>query len=224
MNPELIITTDGSHTIYVKELDEHYHSVNGAITESVHVFINCGLRSVLKKEINILEIGFGTGLNCLLTVLNSEKSDKRINYIALEKYPLEQKYHYRLNYCELLNDSSEIYSSIIESNWESINDLTPGFSLGKFCSDLINEPLPTGFMFDLIYFDAFAPSKQPEMWTTDVFLKISERTAPGGIFVTYCAKGEVRRNLEKAGFRMERLPGPPGKREILRGIKIFPSI
>lgn len=222
MDPQLIQTSDGSHTLYLKEIDEHYHSVNGAITESKHVFLNCGFLFSEKKEIKILEVGFGTGLNCLLTAMKSAEINKKVVYVAVEKNPLGYSIHENLNYSLQIDNSSELYNEIVHAQWESFNKLTDNFTLGKFCIDVVNDKLPEYNLFDLIYFDAFAPSKQSEMWTVHVLRKISELTAPGGIFMTYCSKGEVRRILESVGFNMEKLPGPPGKREILRGIKKYP--
>ncbi len=251
------ITDDGSHTLFVPELNEHYHSTNGAIQESKHVFIEAGLKHVIKERnpkytyrtLNILEIGFGTGLNALLTLLESKKvlfdkimSDKNstdnqhtgnhqlnIFYHTIELYPLKMEESVKLNYPQLssqhysinYNRTTEIFHHLHSSSWEKPVKITSGFTILKQKMDFSN---PSQFcsnrLYDLIYFDAFAPEKQPNMWTERVFTKIYSLCNTNAVLTTYCAKGVIRRRLQNIGFQMERLLGPPGKREILRGTKI----
>lgn len=213
-------TEDGSHTFYVPELDEHYHSVHGAIQESVHVFIKSGLKQIHKKEINILEVGFGTGLNALLSIIESDKTQQKINYCGIEKYPLSENEYSTLNYSDLTGfDCNPTFQAMHDRNWGETIKLTSHFKLTKIKADIKDldfTPLP---FFDLIYYDAFAPSKQPDVWNKSIFEKIHQHAASGAILVTYCAQGAVRRNIENTGFNVERIPGPPGKREMLRAIK-----
>jgi tRNA U34 5-methylaminomethyl-2-thiouridine-forming methyltransferase MnmC len=213
------ITGDGSSTIYVPELDEHYHSTHGAVQESEHVFINAGLKYIEKREINLFEVGFGTGLNALLTYYGAEKLKIKVNYFSIEKYPLPPDEYNSLNYQEFLHDKQSIIKSIHLAEWGTLCEISPQFHLMKIEADalLFNlEGLPN---FDLIYFDAFGPDKQPEMWQADLFSKLYQHCNPKAALVTYSAKGETRRRLQAAGFTTERLPGPPGKREMLRAIK-----
>lgn len=218
MMHRLIVTSDGSHTIYIPELNEHYHSTHGAIQESGHIFINAGLRSFGTSNLDILEVGFGTGLNALLTVLEASAKGNSINYSTVEKYPLESEIVNSLNYGAILgNDSSTILTSLHAAPWNKKVRITDNFTIEKLKEDLTYMNI--GGMYDLIYFDAFGPDKQPEMWTSEVFSKISAVTRPGGIFVTYSAKGEVKRNLRACGFEVTLLPGPPGKRQIIRAVK-----
>lgn len=213
-------TLDGSNTLYIPSLDEHYHSVNGAVQESTHVYINAGLAQCEKDNINILEIGFGTGLNAFLTLLYTQQYCKKINYTTIELYPLDNDTISRLNYTSE-NESSEklLFEKLHTSTWNIEEEITPFFSLSKFKYDLTYPDFSFEKMFDVIYFDAFAPDKQPEMWTQDTFNFLYSYTAQGGILTTYCAKGSVRRILQSSAYRVERLPGPPGKREILRAKK-----
>lgn len=212
----LIITSDGSHTIYIPELDEHYHSVHGAIGESKHIFINAGLNYCTNKSINIFEAGFGTGLNALLTALEIMGSDRKVNYTSIEKYPIDKDTVKSLNHGSILGNE-EIFANLHSSPWNTSVAITENFSLFKINGDLTTF-CPTD-TYDIIYFDAFGPDKQPDMWTQDVFTKISGITHPGGILVTYSAKGQVKRNLRDCGFDVLLLPGPPGKRQIIRAIK-----
>jgi len=217
--PEIIITGDGSHTIYVPELGEHYHSVHGAIQESEHIFIKCGLRSCNADSLNILEAGFGTGLNAFLTAIEASIEKKRILYTAIEKYPLSEPVAGKLNYKEFFPAGySFLFDMIHSALWNRVETITDYFTLNKIECDLTEYE--TVERFDLIYFDAFGPDKQPEMWTDEIFRKISGMCSRDGILVTYSAKGSVRRSLKGAGFDVELLPGPPGKRHIIRAVKI----
>ncbi len=217
---KIISTADQSHTIYLPELNEHYHSVNGAITESNYVYIKNGFDIVNQKNPVILEVGFGTGLNCLLTAIRAEALKLKTAYVTIEKFPLEKNITDKLNFGGLISPEAQLlFNKIHECNWTEANEITPYFSLKKIKADLLTLHFDSADKFDLIYFDAFGPDKQPEMWTPLIFDKISKVTAVHGIFVTYSAKGEVRRQLSARGFDMLRLPGPPGKNHMLRGIK-----
>jgi tRNA U34 5-methylaminomethyl-2-thiouridine-forming methyltransferase MnmC len=215
---ELVITKDGSHSIYVHELDEHYHSVHGAITESRHVFIEAGLKQFMNRQIRILEMGFGTGLNALLTLAEANQSDISIYYTGIEKYPLEKTITESLNFESLTDHTvTGMLKLIHDSPWHQEVLIKPGFILKKLQCDMHEMELIDEF--DLVYFDAFAPEKQPELWTKDLFSKIFLSMKSNSILTTYSSKGMVRRNLEAAGFRVEKIPGPSGKREITRAYK-----
>jgi tRNA U34 5-methylaminomethyl-2-thiouridine-forming methyltransferase MnmC len=218
-NPELKITADGSHTLYLPEMDEHYHSHFGALTESEYIFINAGLKYCRQDSLRILEIGFGTGLNALLTALEAEKDKKNIYYYSIEKYPLTSGIIDSLNYRMLKGErGSLLFELIHSSSWNEPVTLTDFFTLEKKKGDFITESLPG--CFDLIYFDAFGPDKQPEMWSDEIFSKISGASVTGTVFVTYSAKGKLKRTLRENGFAVEHLPGPPGKRCITRAVKL----
>lgn len=238
MQHNIITTDDGSHTLFVPELNEHYHSTNGAIQESNHVFIEAGFRHYLNQsgsdhqqhpqtEINILEIGFGTGLNAFLTLLEAKKRSIKVFYHSVELYPITIEEAQKLNYSELVKKPEHELSSRVpddsflklhSSPWKKAVEITPSFTLLKQKYDFSKpEEFKSNRLFNLIYFDAFAPEKQPDMWIQEIFSKIYSLCDINAVFTTYCAKGVVRRMLQTAGFKMERLPGPPGKREILRG-------
>ena len=221
-------TDDGSATLFVPELNEHYHSTKGARTESQHIFIDMGLKASSATTQHILEIGFGTGLNAWLTLEEAERSRRNIHYTGLELYPLEWQ-----------QPAIELFKQLHTSPWEKDVQLTPHFTLRKVETDVnkwvenrertmsnINDSVTNAespalnLSFNLIYFDAFAPEKQPEMWSQELFNRLYVLLDRDGILTTYCAKGVVRRMLQTAGFTVERLPGPPGgKREILRARK-----
>ncbi len=216
----LRVTADGSHTLFVSELDEHYHSINGAVQESMHVFIRAGLDQVEAEHIHILEIGFGTGLNAFLTLREIEKANnpQTVEYHSVERYPLASSLIHQLNYArQAWPEQEALFEQLHTAPWEESVPITPCFTLHKIEGNACNCTFPSPI--DLIYFDAFAPEKQPELWEQPMFDRLFACTASGGIIVTYCAKGEVRRRMQAAGFRMERLPGPPGKRHMLFGRK-----
>jgi tRNA U34 5-methylaminomethyl-2-thiouridine-forming methyltransferase MnmC len=213
------ITDDGSSTLYVPELKEHYHSTFGAVQESQHVFIKNGLKTLEKEKIRILEIGFGTGLNALLTLLAAEKF-QNIYYCGLELFPLNWQFIKQMEfgkYLRLTEKESNYFSKIHNSPWEEIIEISNNFSLLKLNVDLTQYNI--SLVFDLIYFDAFAPQIQPDLWTEKIFTDLYNAMNKNSILVTYCAKGKVRRNMQNAGFKINRLPGPPGKREMIRAIK-----
>ena len=218
MDPELKITDDGSHTLYVQELDEHYHSQFGAITESRHVFIDGGLKAVNKNQISIFEMGFGTGLNAILTLAEVMGTGKSIHYTSLEKYPLDSNTYLSLNYSSLLPEiGREYFIRLHESPWNEDSIISDEFSLKKTEADISRFDLQN--QFDLVYFDAFGPDKQPELWTTEIFSRVYRSMRNGAILTTYSSKGQVRRNMKAAGFRVERLEGPLGKWHMTRAWK-----
>ena len=223
-------TADGSATLFVPELDEHYHSVKGARTESQHVFIDMGLKASAEPCPRVLEIGFGTGLNALLTLEAAEKEHKKIHYTTVERYPLTLTEAEALPY-----NAHPLFGPLHTAPWGEDIALTPYFTLHKVAGDayevlgneerrMKNEEWPAdnedSSFYSVVYFDAFAPEKQPEMWSESLFRRLYHIMSPGGVLTTYCAKGAVRRLLQAVGFRTERLAGPPGgKREILRAVK-----
>lgn len=216
---ELERTADGSYTLYVPELDEHYHSVKGALTESQHIFIEMGLKHSSAPEPRILEIGLGTGLNAFLTLIAAEEMQRKVHYTGIERYPLAEETLRQLDYPGIIGKKhEEDYYAIHQAPWEKETNLSPWFTLHKIEGDFTRHTFQKGY--DIIYFDAFAPEKQPEMWEQALFNTLYNVLNEGGILTTYCAKGIVRRMLQTAGFTVERLPGPPGgKREILRATK-----
>lgn len=215
---QLVKTSDGSHTIFVPELNEHYHSIHGAVQESAIVFIKNGFEFCKADPVVILEIGFGTGLNALLTAAESARTNRNVVYTSVEKYPLPENVIGSLNHFTFAGiNGKSLFNSIHSAGWGYIQKITDHFSLRKVNLD-ITTGCPEG-LFDLVYFDAFAPDKQPEMWTYNVFKRISEATAINGILVTYSAKGEVKRTLKACGFDITLLPGPPGKRQVIRAIR-----
>ena len=214
---EVEITADGSATIYVPHLDEHYHSVKGALTESLHIFRNCAFlyHSPSSQPLRVLEIGFGTGLNAVVTAMATTK-DRKAHYISLELYPVEAQLIEKLNYGEMVDNNLLI--ALHQAQWNAPQVISPTFTLEKLQCDFTQCSLPHDI--DVVYFDAFAPEKQPEMWDESLFKRIYDAMSIGGILTTYCAKGEIRRRLQRVGFIVERLAGPPGgKREILRATK-----
>ena len=235
-------TDDGSATLFVPELNEHYHSTKGARTESQHIFIDMGLKASPAATPRVLEIGFGTGLNAWLTLEEAERSRRNIHYTGLELYPLDWQTVEQLGYIssdeqltihrkqtttneqftpneEEQQSAIELFKQLHTSPWEKDVQLTTHFTLRKIETD-VNKWRVENSPFNLVYFDAFAPEKQPEMWSQELFNRLYVLLDKDGILTTYCAKGVVRRMLQTAGFTVERLPGPPGgKREILRARK-----
>lgn len=213
---EIEITNDGSATIYVTELDEHYHSVKGALTESEHIFRDCAFRYRCQGEkVRLLEVGFGTGLNAVVTAMSADEQHK-VHYISIEKYPVDVITLAKLNYGKVVD--KELYEAIINAEWNKEVEITPYFTLQKIEGDYLLDTLPQNI--DVIYFDAFAPEKQPEMWERGAFERLYSAANQGAVLTTYCSKGVIRRMLSEIGFTTERIAGPPnGKREILRATK-----
>ncbi|MBD79492.1 MAG: SAM-dependent methyltransferase [Crocinitomicaceae bacterium] len=219
MSLKLTLTKDGSHTLLLEELNETYHSTHGAIQEAYHVFIKSGLAlKQSKNQISILEVGFGTGLNTYITYLESQKSGPMISYYGLEKYPLGESIWKNLNYTGKLETNEEVFSKIHEAKWNAPCQLTPNFQLHKLQCDIETDTIPD--QIDLIYFDAFGPNKQPKMWTEKIFKSMYNVLNINGVLVTYSSKGDVRRTMQSVGFEVEKIPGPPGKREMLRAWKM----
>jgi tRNA U34 5-methylaminomethyl-2-thiouridine-forming methyltransferase MnmC len=219
MESQVKITGDGSSTLYIPGLNEHYHSVNGAVQESEHIFIGMGLKTLQKSVIRLFELGFGTGLNALLTLMHGK--DSVIQYHTIELHPLELSLITSLRYAEFLclpEETRDSFTKIHQAPWGMETAINEKYSIRKIKASILDYPLENNY--DLIYFDAFAPAVQPELWEEPLFVKLYESLNHGGILVTYCAKGEVRRRMQHAGFTVERLPGPPGKREILRAIRM----
>ncbi|TGE15298.1 tRNA (5-methylaminomethyl-2-thiouridine)(34)-methyltransferase MnmD [Hymenobacter elongatus] len=220
---EVRTTADGSSTLYVPALDEHYHSTHGALQEAQHVYLGAGLEPRLttaKTRVRVLEIGFGTGLNALLTLQRSLSANAGIDYDTLEKSPLPPAVIRSLGVERyVLNPELRAYHEQLHgAAWDEPVGLTAGFTLRKMHGSLQDTTLPAN-QYDVVYFDAFAPEKQPDMWTDAVFTQLYEATATGGVLVSYCAKGSFRRSLKAAGWLVEKIPGPPGKREMTRARK-----
>jgi tRNA U34 5-methylaminomethyl-2-thiouridine-forming methyltransferase MnmC len=220
MQRKIITTSDGSHSLYVPELNEHYHSIHGAIQESRHVFIEAGLKQAAKNNsaISVFEVGFGTGLNALLTYLESERLGLKINYTSVEAFPLEEAIFNALNYPQETGEGKQAFELLHSSSWEVKNSISENFSLLKLKTSLLDVILEND-QYDLVYFDAFGPPVQPEMWTDEIFSKLYHAMKKGGVLVTYCSKGEVQRAMKRAGLIVEKIPGPPGKREMVRAVK-----
>jgi tRNA U34 5-methylaminomethyl-2-thiouridine-forming methyltransferase MnmC len=220
MKIELKETMDGSHTLYLEDIDEHYHSTFGAVQESQHVFILSGFGHCQGHEITVLEIGLGTGLNCYLTLLAAANSNRNVRYYAIEKFPLPVEILEKLNFGAILpGGDPDLFSRIHSAPWNDVKEIIPGFFLHKMEADILQTNIFDLPSADLVYYDAFSPEKQPELWSRKVFEPIFSNMMKGGILVTYCAKGYVRRMLQDIGFQVERIPGPPGKREMLRARK-----
>ena len=222
MSPlKIFLTHDGSHSLLNEQLNETYHSVHGALQESRYVFIQQGLdflyENSAKPSINILEIGFGTGLNALLSLQRSIVDNLVIHYTTLEAFPIEDDTWPKLNYADSA-ESKTLFEKLHRANWNQPVEIAPGFHLQKLHTTLQQVALEPNH-FDLIYFDAFAPNKQPEMWELPMLQKVAEAMKSNGVFVTYCAKGQLKRDLQNLSLKVESLQGPPGKREMVRAIK-----
>ena len=222
MKRKIITTADGSKTIHIEDWNEQYHSKHGAIQEAQHVFIKEGLQhySANNKStsIDILEIGFGTGLNAFLTLLEADNIKSKINYVGVEAYPVSMYDINQLNYVELISaDNETVFNKLHTVSWGKEHEITSKFKLQKrqqFFSEIKDNNA-----FDLIYFDAFGARVQPELWSKSIFETMYKALKPNGVLVTYAAIGEVKRNMKALGFMVERLKGPPGKRHMLRATK-----
>ena len=229
MNTRFFLTADGSHTLFNESLNAYYHSIHGALKESQHIFINLGLKEVLsrylskntnenpeiKQVVTIFEMGFGTGLNAFLTWREADKMQVPIHYVTVEAYPITEEKAKQLNYHKLLQ--TDQLTILHQISWEEAIPLSPYFTIEKHLSSL--QDFDTKTRFDAIYYDAFAPSSQPELWTQEIFEKLAPWLKTGGNLTTYCSKGYVKRNLKAAGFTVQKHPGPGYKREVLRAIR-----
>ncbi|MBC8768008.1 tRNA (5-methylaminomethyl-2-thiouridine)(34)-methyltransferase MnmD [Arenibacter sp. BSSL-BM3] len=220
MKRKIITTADGSKTIQIEEWNEQYHSIHGAVQEAYHVFIKNGLSMFRDRPLSILEIGFGTGLNALITLVESEKQGLEVTYTGVEAYPVLPEELEQLGYSGALDakDFEQYFFKMHQTSWGTLHQITTSFSLIKQQLDF--KEISDVNLFDLIYFDAFGARVQPELWTEDVFAIMYKALKKDGVLVTYSAKGSVRRAMQAVGFVVERLPGPPGKREMLRALKI----
>lgn len=220
-SPQVVLTRDGSHSLYAPQFDQHYHSLQGSIQESRHIYIELGLRPFLlepsAEPVRVFEMGLGTGLNALLTWQLADLTPRPVFYEAVEAHPVSTDQWEQLNYDELTGHGG--LGQLHQAAWGRPIALSPHFTFTKHPSTL-QAYLPPSEPFDLIYYDAFAPSVQPELWTEEIFHKIASFTRRGGRLVTYCTKGDVKRALRNAGFRVKRYPGPWGKREVLRAEKV----
>lgn len=218
MKHEFIQTEDGSSTLYVPELNEHYHSVHGALQESQYIFIQTGIEYYNRPSVYILEAGFGTGLNAFLTLVYARQHNMQVVYHSFEKYPLAVSEAEQLNYTNIIDcKEKSLFMELHDCEWEKDIVLTPHFTLHKHQADFREVDFPP--QFDVVFFDAFNPDVQPHLWTEDVLSRFCNALKPDGIFVTYCVKGIVKQALRNQGMAVKRLPGPPGKREILRATK-----
>ena len=223
MKRKIVKTGDGSVTIHLPDWNEQYHSKHGAIQEARHVFLKMGLEKLLEvqhQQIAILEIGFGTGLNALLTALEAENRNLKIDYTGVEAYPVEAEEIQQLNYPEQTSEpgAADIFKRMHNSAWETAEMISPFFDLTKQQKRFTE--ITDSELYDLIYFDAFGARVQPELWTEELFGIMYKALKKNGILVTYAAKGSVRRAMIACGFLVEKLPGPPGKREMLRAVKL----
>lgn len=219
-NRKIITTNDGSHSIHVPELNEQYHSVHGAIQEARHVFLKMGLDEFIhhnKLPIHVFELGFGTGLNALLASQWAKINKQFLYYTSVEKYPISKDEFQRLNYGDIIGEK-DLYKNITSCNWNEFVQISNKFKLRKLEIDIIEDNIPDGF--DIIFFDAFAPKKQPKLWEVSIFEKMFSILNSRGFLVTYCCQGQARRNMISAGFSVEKVQGPPGKREMLKAKKL----
>jgi tRNA U34 5-methylaminomethyl-2-thiouridine-forming methyltransferase MnmC len=216
---EIIKTLDGSTTIHLKEWDECYHSKHGAIQEAKHVFIKNGLSLFDDKPVSILEIGFGTGLNAFFTFLETNSKQQNINYVGVEAYPVDANEVLQMNYVAELGalEFENIFEKFHKSEWNRKTEISTDFSLTK--RKQFFDEIDDLEIFDLIYFDAFGYRVQPELWSTEIFQKMYNSLKPNGVLVTYAARGVVKRSMISVGFTVEKLAGPPGKREMFRATK-----
>ena len=221
-DPGLFLTGDGSHSIQSEKFKVPYHSIHGAVQETEHVFIQAGLTKRLetKKKLCILETGLGTGLNAFMTYLFAERQKTKIHFTSLEAYPVEQEIYQQLNFADLLSPAhSDQLQSIHAANWNEDIDFGDYFTFKKVLTDF--QDFDYEQIYDLVYFDAFAPNSQAEFWEEPFLSKIYNCLLPNGLLTTYCAKGSFKRALKAVGFTVESIPGPPRKREMVRAIKVL---
>ncbi len=218
MDLEIIETKDGSHTLFSAQFDEIYHSRNGALAESTHIFIKSGLDACIGPEVNVFEVGFGTGLNALLSWIYAESKQIRINYHSIELFPVSEELISRINYPDIVGHK-EKFQQLHEAGWDQTICLSPHFSLHKIKLSVLDLQFASSSI-NVVFFDAFSPEKQPELWTADVFARMYDMLVPQGILVTYCSKSYVRRNMQQVGFEITKLQGPHGKRDMVRATRI----
>lgn len=219
MNTQVVVTADGSHSVFNAEVGQHYHSIYGAVQESERVFIDLGLRYMFEQmsgQVRVFEMGFGTGLNTLMTIREAMRHNRTIDYVGVEAYPIP------VEEASLLNYDSELTTFWLPdlhlAPWGVPTPIVPALTLTKYHTRL--EDLPPIGLFDLVYYDAFAPEGQPELWTLEIFQKVATLLRPGGALTTYCSKSAVQRNLREAGFKVEKHVGPARKREVIRAIRL----
>lgn len=213
MKREIIVTNDGSNSLYIPEMDETYHSVHGAIQEAKHVFIENGLKLFQQEEIRVFEVGFGTGLNAFLSEQYSAENNVGIIYHSIEAFPVEVELIKNLNYNHLIKYNLDVFNSIHTSDWEAESVISDTFNLTKIEAKIEDFNIELN-SYDLVFFDAFGPRAQPEMWSISILQKMYDCLISKGKLVTYCAQGQFKRNLKSIGFLVENVPGPPGKREM----------
>jgi len=217
MDNKLVITNDGSHSIFNAEVNETYHSKHGAIVEAEHVFIKNGLLAENKKQFNILEVGFGTGLNALLTAQKAKQKNIAVNYHAIELYPVPKESYMQLNFTALIGEESSELLKLHDCSWGTEHEIHEYFKLTK--NEISLEDYKSDTKFDIIYFDAFSPEKQPNLWNAEIFQNMHNLLKEEGFLITYCAKGVVKRIMKAVGFEIVVLDGPPGKRQMTRANK-----
>lgn len=220
MKREVKLTGDGSKTIYIPDLDENYHSNHGAFNEATHIFIEQGIRPFpLDKSLRIFEMGFGTGLNAFLAFIESKTSGYKIQYVGIEAFPVEEMLINEMDYCSFLNwENTQDFKQLHTLPWSENHEISDDFSFKKI-HQKIESYIPENEQFDVVFFDAFGPKAQAEMWQPSILKKMYSLLKPGGFLVTYCAQGQVKRDLKAQGFIVVPLPGPPGKREMTKAIK-----
>jgi len=218
LSSRLVLTEDGSHTLFAPHFDQHYHSIHGSLQESRRIFIELGIDPLLNKadEIRVFEMGLGTGLNALLTWQWAEQHQRHVHYVSIEAYPISDGEATELNYEALVGQQG--LADIHQAAWGTLIRLSPYFTLVKH-QIFLQQFSAEDTLFDVVYYDAFAPRTQPELWTAEIFKQVADFTKLEGYLVTYCAKSDVQRALRSAGFRVEKHPGPWGKRHVLRGVK-----
>ena len=218
MKKHLVTTADGSTSIYIPEMNEHYHSSKGAVQEALHVFLEHGIKLAEEGSLNIFELGFGTGLNALISMIHSSKG-KKINYHSIEAYPVDSELIKGVNYCNFLGDEyKNKFDFMHHCDWEKEIEITSDFKLKKIHAKIEDYSLESDF-YDVVFYDAFGPRAQSEMWEMDVLQKMYDGLKVGGKLVTYCAQGQFKRNLKALGFEVKAFPGPPGKREMTVAFK-----
>ncbi len=217
----LILTKDGSHTLLDQATGATFHSLHGAIQESEHVYIRALRHMATKKpSVSVVEMGFGTGLNALLSCMAADAVSAHVHYTAIEMFPLEANWAQQLNYCATLETPAYIavFDRLHSADWESDQRITDHFTIHKINARM-EEAVIGSRLVDIVYYDAFAPEVQPELWSREIFEKIGTWMQPGGMLTTYCSKGAVRRAMQAAGWRVKKMPGPPGKREIVHAFR-----